>query len=113
MAIEISERTDGNLTIDREVIVNGRVAGDVRVMAGGVLTMGSVTHGNVIVEDGGRAELHGVTEGDVINIGGDVAIYAAVRGCVRSERGSVFVARDIIARGAMTDAEHPDGKSFS
>jgi len=109
----INERTDGDLTVDRTVTVNGLVTGGVRVLQGGLLSMNARADGNVIVEEGGSAVLRGRTDGDVINRGGDIRIFAAVRGCVRSESGALFIARDIIARGVRTDDEHPDGKAFS
>ena len=110
MAMEIDQRTDGDLTVDQAVTVKGSVTGDARVVQGGVLAMNARTDGNVIVEEGGSATLRGRTDGDVINRGGEVRIYAAVCGCVRSEGGSLFIAPGIITRGAgsTTDDEPSD-----
>ena len=71
--------------------VDDRVAGSVRVGAGGSLTLHGTITGDLLVEAGGVANVFGSVLGDVVNNGGELAIFGVVFGVVRTIRGKTTV----------------------
>ena len=57
----------GGVRIDDACRIDGMVAGDITVGAGGFLILKGMCKGNVIVEPGGKTQIDGILAGKIIN----------------------------------------------
>lgn len=77
--LDFSGTTQGPLTITEDATIHGVVIGDVFVSKDTRLEVHGVVIGDLIVEEEGAAVVHGTVKGAVINRGGEVKIFGAVR----------------------------------
>lgn len=59
----------GPVVLDRDLMLNGQVVGDLTVPDGIVLQLNGQVSGNLIVESGGSAVVYGMVVGKIINAG--------------------------------------------
>ncbi|MGY6570250.1 MAG: hypothetical protein ACXIVE_14745 [Salinarimonas sp.] len=78
---EISGQYEGPLTLECDLVMRGRVKGTVTVPSGSRLDLEGVIMGDLVVEEGGAAIVHGAVAGALINHGGDVEVRGTVN-CV-------------------------------
>ncbi len=78
---EYTGHHEGPLTLDCDLVMRGRVKGNVTVPAGSRLDLEGTIMGDLIIEDGGAAIIRGAVAGVVINHGGDVEVLGVVN-CV-------------------------------
>lgn len=76
----ITDKFDGNLTIDEELSLRGMVTGDVTVTANGCLNLFGMVCGNLILNRYSKVVIHGIVCGDLINEGGSVTVLGIVNG---------------------------------
>jgi|SRR5215204_5243172 len=74
MMIDLDGHIEGPITVTRDTALWGIVTGDVTVKADVRVQLYGKVRGNLIVERGGVAVLHGAVSGAVINHGAHVVI---------------------------------------
>jgi hypothetical protein len=75
---EISEQIEGPLTLECDLVMRGRVKGTVTVPSGSRLDLEGLIMGDLVVEEGGAAIIHGTVTGTLVNHGADVEIRGTV-----------------------------------
>ena len=83
---ELHDRIPGPLTISDEVELHGTVTTEVTVVRGGRLIVYGMIAGDLIVEEGGFAEVRGLVTGSVVNRGA-FRLGGFVSGSLRDEAG--------------------------
>jgi hypothetical protein len=78
---EYAGHHEGPVTLDCDLVMRGRVKGDVTVQAGSRLDLEGTIMGDLIIQEGGAAIIRGAVAGAVINHGGDVEVLGVVN-CV-------------------------------
>lgn len=76
----ITNKIEGNLLVDGEVVLRGMVTGDVTVAAGGSLDLFGMVSGNLILCRHSKTVVRGMVCGDLINQGGSVKVLGMVNG---------------------------------
>jgi hypothetical protein len=99
----ISGQIEAPLLVSSALEVRGTVAGSVTVQSGADFVLRGVCRGNVRIAYGGRAQLWGVVEGDVVNEGGTVSIWGIVEGVVHGTRATSHVSSDSLVRGGVRE----------
>jgi cytoskeletal protein CcmA (bactofilin family) len=75
---EMMGQIDGPLTLERDTVLSGDVSGHVAVSAGVSLELYGRVIGDLVVEPGGAAVVHGVVTGAVLNQGAYVRVLGSV-----------------------------------
>src|SRR5690606_13677957 len=83
----IRETHTGTLVVDEPYEIRGIIVGDIVVKAGGSLSHYGMCTKSVTIEEGGEATIHGMVNGDIINVGGTLAIFGLILGTL-FERGA-------------------------
>jgi hypothetical protein len=78
---EYAGHYEGPLTLDCDLVMRGRVKGNVTVPAGSRLDLEGTIMGDLTIAEGGAAVIRGAVAGAVINHGGDVEVLGTVN-CV-------------------------------
>jgi hypothetical protein len=78
---EYAGHHEGPLTLDCDLVMRGRVKGNVTVAAGSRLDLQGTIMGDLIIQEGGAAIVRGAVAGALINHGGDVEVLGIVN-CV-------------------------------
>lgn len=89
----VAERgtVEGDWTVRQRVTFSGIVVGDVVVTRDGHLRLWGHVEGSLVIEVGGKAELHGQVNGDVFNRGGELIVVGQVNGRLHPVAGKTTI----------------------
>jgi cytoskeletal protein CcmA (bactofilin family) len=98
---EDNERFDSDLTVDAPFRLKGMVEGHTEVTKNGVLVLEGMCCAGLTLEPGSEVQLRGMVIGDVINRGGELAVYGMINGRLVTEAGSTYVDPVATVRGGI------------
>lgn len=95
-------KIEGDLRLDYDLFLRGKVTGNITIVKGGNLVLLGMCEKNIIVEAGAEAYLHGTVVGNVLNQGGYLEVYGTTGGHVdTTEDGTTFIDPNaIVSRGS-------------
>ena len=84
---------EGDIQVDKQLVIRGVVVGSITVVGSGVLTLLGTCTQNLVVEKGAEVYLSSMTTvmGDVFNCGGYLEIHGAILGSLHTESGNTIV----------------------
>lgn len=91
-------RLEAPLVVDSALEVRGTVAGPLRVLASGALVLRGVCEGDVVIDSDAQAQIWGIVQGNLINLGGHVCVFGMIEGYVRQVSGQTVVSPDSIVK---------------
>lgn len=86
----LSGKVESPAVITDAVEMSGMYLADVVVAAGGVLHLSGMCCRQLTVERGGKAEVHGMVRGDVVNHG-ELRVFGMVAGRILSHASTLVV----------------------
>lgn len=84
-------KINGTLEVDNQLALHGMTTDNIVVLSGATLELNGMCGGDLIVEEGGIANVRGTVLGSVLNNGGVIEIYGVVNGKVIENAGQTFI----------------------
>lgn len=94
----VQGRVEAPLIVTSELEIRGTVGGHLRICPSGAFVLRGVCEGDVVIDAGGRAEIWGIVQGNLINRGGHVCLFGLVEGYAQRAGGQTTLSSDSIVR---------------